>query len=156
TAPRRSATSRRATRRARSTSARATAGTRTASWRPCPRSTRCSSSRARTPMTRIVGEAALAKFRRTVLTGAYGLDLLRRHGGRVLAQLPVGVGKSRWMDSITLEALQSGAYDLAVVLAPTRQLIAERGPLRDGSHGLKVVTLRRRPAEHCGPERDAA
>ena len=99
------------------------------------------------------GEAALAEFRGG-LTGRHGLDLLRQHGGRVLIQLPVGVGKSRWMDAITREAAEGDDYDLVVVLCPTRRLIEEREPLRDRSHGLKVINLRPRPARRCGRRRD--
>ena len=45
----------------------------------------------------ISGEVALAEFRAR-LTGRYGLELLQQHGAHVLVQLPVGVGKSRWLD----------------------------------------------------------
>jgi hypothetical protein len=105
-------------------------------------------------MTTISGDGALAKFREG-LTGRSGLDLVRRHGGRVLVQLPVGVGKSWWIDAITREAAAGGDYDLVVVLCPTRQLIDERQPLRDPPGGVKVVNLRPRPARECGPGRDA-
>jgi hypothetical protein len=98
------------------------------------------------------GDAALAEFRQE-LTGRRGLDLVRDHDGRVLIQLPVGVGKSFWLDAITLEAI--GDYDLVVVFCPTRQLIEERGPLRDPPSGAKVINLRPRPARRCGPDRDA-
>jgi hypothetical protein len=102
----------------------------------------------------ISGEAALAEFRGG-LTGRRGLELVREAGGRLLVQLPVGVGKSVLLDAMTLEAADSGAYDLVVVLCPTRRLIRERSPLRDRRHGLRVVNLRPRPARRCGPERDA-
>jgi hypothetical protein len=105
-------------------------------------------------MTSVSGEAALANFRQK-LTGRFGLDLLRDHGGQVLIQLPVGVGKSQWMDEITREAVEGGDYDLVVVFCPTRQLLEERGPLRRPPGGAKVVNLRPRPARRCGRERDA-
>jgi hypothetical protein len=101
----------------------------------------------------ISGDTALAEFRGG-LTGRRGLDLLGLYGGRVSIQLPVGVGKSVWIDAITLAAAKSGDYDLVVVLCPTRQLIEERAPLRDDSHGLRVVNLRPRPAHLCGKQRD--
>jgi hypothetical protein len=104
-------------------------------------------------MPLVEGEAALAAFR-AGLTGRYGLDLLREHGGKVLVQWPVGVGKSVFLDAVTEEAVKGGHYDLVVVLAPTRRLIAERRPRRRPPQGARVVTLRPRPAHHCGPGRD--
>ena len=105
-------------------------------------------------MRTISGDNALRDFR-DGLTGRYGLDLLRRHNGSLLVQLPVGVGKSRWLDAITLEALQSRQFDLVVVLCPTRRLIEERGPLLRPPAGVRVVNLRPRLAKRCGPQRDA-
>jgi hypothetical protein len=102
----------------------------------------------------ISGDGALAEFRAR-LTGRYGLDLVRQHGGGVLVQHQVGVGKSFWLDAITVEAVQGGDYDLAVVLCPTRQLIRERGPVRKPPRGVRVINLRPRPARRCGRERDA-
>jgi hypothetical protein len=104
--------------------------------------------------TAIRGEAALADFRAR-LTGRYGLELVRQHGGRAEVQLPVGVGKSRWMDAITFEAATKNVYDLVVVLAPTRQLVEERAPLRSPPVGLKVINIRPRPARRCGRRRNA-
>jgi hypothetical protein len=104
-------------------------------------------------MKLIFGDEALADFRRG-LTGAYALELLRDNGGRVHVQLPVGVGKSRWLDAVTVEAVESGTYDLAVVLCPTRRVIEERAPLRNPPVGLRVVNLRPRPVQRCGPERN--
>jgi DNA-binding XRE family transcriptional regulator len=102
----------------------------------------------------LVGEAALAEFR-SRLTGKYGLELLDLHGGRVLTRLPVGVGKSAFLDLIVAEAVLGGVYDLVVVLAPTRRLIRERLALTDPPAGVRVVELRSRPSESCGPERNA-
>jgi hypothetical protein len=104
-------------------------------------------------MSLVSGDAQLAKFREQ-LTGRFGLELIQAHAGRVLIQLPVGVGKSHWMDAITRVAVD-GFYDLVVVFCPTRQLIGERGPLRQPPSGTKVVNLRPRPANRCGRERDA-
>jgi hypothetical protein len=105
-------------------------------------------------MILISGAEALRGFRQW-LTGRYGLDLLQECGGRVLVQLPVGVGKSRWIDAITVEAVESRAYDLVVVLCPTRRLIEERAPLRNPPAGIKVVNIRPRPFTRCGKKRDA-
>ena len=52
-------------------------------------------------MVRVSGDSALSEFRER-LTGRYGLDLVRQYGGAVLVQHPVGVGKSVWLDAITL------------------------------------------------------
>jgi hypothetical protein len=105
-------------------------------------------------MTSVKGEAELERFR-AGLTGRHALDLLRASGGRLLVQLPVGVGKSRWLDGVTVEAGAAGGYDLVVVLCPTRGLIAERAPRRDPPPGVKVVVLRPRPSRRCGEARDA-
>jgi hypothetical protein len=105
-------------------------------------------------MKLISGDEALQDFRQ-LLTGRYGLDLLQECEGRVLVQLPVGVGKSRWIDAITVEAVERSAYDLVVVLCPTRRLIEERGPLRNPPPGVKVVNIRPRPSRRCGRKRDA-
>lgn len=106
-------------------------------------------------MPLISGDVALSEFR-AGLTGRRGLELVQDHGGCVLGQLPVGVGKSVWLDAITTEAATSGEYDLVVVLCPTRRLIEERHPLRHPPSGIRVVNLRPRPAERCGRKRDAA
>jgi hypothetical protein len=99
-------------------------------------------------MTEVRGDEALDRFRKT-LTGRYGLERLDEHGGRLLINLPVGVGKSLWLDEIVAEALRSRAYDLVVVLCPTLRLIAERR-----RPPFVSVTLKRRPARMCGPDRD--
>lgn len=104
-------------------------------------------------MVTIDSEAALERFR-TTLTGRYGITLVRQSGGAVLIQLPVGVGKSRWMDAITRSAVEDGDYELVAVLCPTRQIIEERKPLSNPPSGIQVVNLRPRPAELCGPRRD--
>jgi hypothetical protein len=100
------------------------------------------------------GDVALGEFRDR-LTGRYGLELLRRHRGRVLVQLVVGVGKSIWMDAVTRAAVEGGDYDLVAVLCPTRLLLEEREPLHHPPDGVRVVNLRPRPTDLCGPGRDA-
>jgi hypothetical protein len=104
--------------------------------------------------TAIRNESALADFRAR-LTGRYGLELAQQHGGRALIQLPVGVGKSMWIDAITIEAATGDIYDLVIVLSPTRQLLEERAPLRNPPAGLKVINIRPRPALRCGRRRNA-
>src|SRR5438132_500988 len=95
----------------------------TATWPPCQAWQPCSSSRGSTRLMLISGDEQLAAFRAT-LDGRLGLDLVRR-GGRVLVQLPVGVGKSRWLLRIILAAIESAAYALVVVLCPTRRVLDE-------------------------------
>jgi hypothetical protein len=96
-------------------------------------------------MVTISGDHVLSEFRAR-LTGRYGLELLQEFGGCLLVRLPVGVGKSVWIDAITVEAAGGGDYDLVVVLCPTRQLIHEREPLWNPPPGVKVINLRPRPA----------
>jgi hypothetical protein len=105
-------------------------------------------------MTTIIrGEPALSDFR-AKLTGDYGLELLSLAAGRLLALLPVGVGKSWWFDAITRAAL--AAYHLVVILCATRMLIEERDPLVRPPDGIKVINLRPRPYKRCGAKRDEA
>jgi hypothetical protein len=103
--------------------------------------------------TVICGEEALASFRRG-LTGSRGLKLLQESNGRLLAQIPVGVGKSYWMDLITEEA--RGQYGVVIVSCPTRRLINERPFIIRPPADRKVVNLRPRPSRSCGAKRDAA
>jgi hypothetical protein len=103
--------------------------------------------------TIVRGEGGLADFRRA-LTGPRGLELLRESNGRLLIQLMVGGGKSRWMDEITEEATAHGG--VVIVFCPTRRLINERRFIISPPPGIRVVNLRPRPSRSCGPERDAA
>src|SRR3954467_9282423 len=82
------------------------------------------------------------------------LELLRRHGGRLLVSLPVGVGKSTNLDAVVEEAVRSDAYDVVVVLCPTWRIIHERRWVRQQPPGVDVRLLRPRPRKRCGPERD--
>ena len=102
-----------------------------------------------------VGEDELEAFRREHLTGRRTLDRLAEAGGKMMDRLAVGVGKSRCLDDTTVEALRGGDYDLVLVLAPTRRPLRERRPLLHPPPGVRVVELRPRPADRCGPERDA-
>jgi hypothetical protein len=99
----------------------------------------------------IRGEQALAEFRRG-LTGRRGLELLAQSNGRLLVQLPVGIGKSWWRDKITRAALEK--YELVMIFCPTRRLIKECRPLIKPPRQLKTVILRPRPSKRCGPARD--
>jgi len=68
---------------------------------------------------RVSGNEALAEFRQS-LTGNYALRLLEGANGRLLIQLPVGVGKSRWLFEIVkyLCLFAMGIFDLLIVLSP--------------------------------------
>lgn len=95
----------------------------------------------------VQGEQALAEFRRR-LTGPLALDMLREGGGRVLARLPVGAGKTRWLREIAAHALRESAADLVVVLAPRWDLLRE---IHSGlPPGLSPLLLRPRPRKRCG------
>ena len=82
------------------------------------------------------------------------LGLLRAHGGRLLVNWPVGVGKSRSIDDVLEAAVQEGVYDLLVVLSPTWQLIEERRWVVEPPKDVRVVVLRPRPSKRCGRHRD--
>jgi hypothetical protein len=101
-----------------------------------------------TPGTVLVaGDEALATFREG-LTGGRGLELLSEARGRLLVQLPVGVGKSRFLAELAAAALDGGGHDLAVILAPLRAILDEtvgRLPAR-----LSPLVLRPRPRRRCG------
>jgi hypothetical protein len=102
----------------------------------------------------ICGEEALAGFRAT-WTGGRILDLLAELGGRMRVDWTVGVGKSHNLDQVIATAIEQQRYDLVVALLPTRQVIAERAWIISPPSGVRVVNLRPRPRERCGPVRDA-
>ncbi len=101
----------------------------------------------------IRGDASLADFRAT-WTGERVLELLSRHNGRMRIDWAVGVGKSHNIDQVIATAIESNRYDLAIMLAPTRQVIEERAWARSPPPGIQVVNLRPRPSQQCGPNRD--
>jgi hypothetical protein len=99
------------------------------------------------PGPAIAGEEALAAFRQG-LTGAHALNLLVQAKGRLLLQLPVGVGKTHWLAAIAAHALQNpGDHDLVIILVPRWDILrelAQRLP-------EPPVILRPRPRRRCGP-----
>ncbi len=103
-------------------------------------------------MTLTQPTSSLPKLRKH-LTGRLGLRLVRLPF-RVLVQLPIGVGKSVWMDKITVDALERREYDGVIVLLPTRKLIDERAPLHNPPDGIHVVNIRPRPRRRCGTTRN--
>ncbi len=97
--------------------------------------------------TVIAGDEALAAFRQG-LTGPQALSLLDRAGGRLLVQLPVGVGKTTWIIAIIRHALDAGLADLVVVLVQRWDILHEiRKRL---STKPRPVILTPRPSKRCG------
>jgi hypothetical protein len=95
----------------------------------------------------VVGEEALAEFRQG-LTGPRAFTLLQEAAGRLLVQLPVGVGKTRWMREIIAHALSTGLADLVIVLVPRWDILKE---IRDQlPRSLRPVILAPRPRRRCG------
>lgn len=95
--------------------------------------------------TTIRGPEDLAAFR-LGLTGECGLELLRQAAGRLLIQLPVGVGKSIWLRRIVEAALE--VFSLVIVLAPRWDILDEfiAGMPKD----IPTLVLRPRPRRRCG------
>jgi hypothetical protein len=96
---------------------------------------------------RIAGEQALASFRQG-LSGPRCLEQLKEAKGRLLIQLPVGVGKSTLLRQTVEEAVQRGTHDLVVVLVPLRAILDELVINLPGH--LAPVVLRPRPRKKCG------
>jgi predicted Zn-ribbon and HTH transcriptional regulator len=80
------------------------------------------------------------------------LNLIAESGGKLLITWPIGVGKSRNIDDLVEAALQSGRYDLVVVLLPTRKTLNERRWVVHPPVSVCVVNLRPRPKESCGED----
>jgi hypothetical protein len=96
----------------------------------------------------VVGEEALAEFRQG-LTGPYAFDLLDQALGRLLAQLVVGVGKSRWLvEIIKYNMGPDRRYDLIVALFPRWDILKEVEVQLPAD--LERVVLRPRPRRQCG------
>jgi hypothetical protein len=101
------------------------------------------------PATLYSGDEALAKFRQS-LTGPYAFDLLATSGGRLLIQLPVGIGKSEWMIRIIDHALNTACeHDLVVVLVPRWDVLNELKARLPAT--VTPVVLQPRPRKRCGP-----
>tara|TARA_R110002072_G_scaffold302603_1_gene486686 strand:+ start:147710 stop:149530 length:1821 start_codon:yes stop_codon:yes gene_type:complete len=97
--------------------------------------------------TLVSGDEALANFRRG-LTGRYAHELLLEADGRLLIQLPVGVGKTEWLVKIIQHVVETRHFDLVIVLFPRRDIINEftaRLP-----ECVDRVVLRPRPKDRCG------
>jgi hypothetical protein len=102
----------------------------------------------------VVGIDDLAGFRR-YWTGRRVLDLIARHGGKILINWPIGVGKSHNLDDLVEAAHRSGRYDLIVVLVPTRRVLDERRWVRHPpALRVSIVNLRPRSQHNCGEDVD--
>jgi hypothetical protein len=95
----------------------------------------------------IAGDEALAEFRQG-LTGPAALATLEQAGGRLLVQLPPGIGKTRWMERVILHVPPAGAFDLVVVLVPRWDILGEL--LDRLPPDVRRVVLRPRPRKRCG------
>jgi hypothetical protein len=95
----------------------------------------------------VAGDAALAEFRQA-LTGPAALKYLADAGGRLLVNLPVGVGKTEWMKETIAYALASETHDLVIVLVPRWDVLNEL--LRRLPPDPKPYILRPRPRQRCG------
>lgn len=96
----------------------------------------------------IAGDEALANFRQG-LSAARAVELLRQAGGRLLAQLAVGVGKTEWLIRIIAHVLAASTeYDLVIVLSPRWDILTEI--LSRLPPGLNPTILRPRPKVDCG------
>jgi hypothetical protein len=84
------------------------------------------------------------------LSGESILSLLTSHGGGILVDVAVGVGKSTSVDSTTEQAVRSGKYDLVIVLCPTRRVLKERRFVKRPPSDVDVRVLRPRPKSRCG------
>jgi hypothetical protein len=98
----------------------------------------------------LIDEHGLGAFR-AAWSGTRLLQLLREHGGRLLVTWPIGVGKSTAQDALIEVAVREGAFDLVVSLVPTRRVLEERRWIREPPADRRVVNLRPRPRQQCGP-----
>jgi hypothetical protein len=97
--------------------------------------------------TLVAGDEALAVFRQG-LTGAHALHLLHQAQGRLLVQLPVGVGKTAWLIDIITHALATALHDLVIALVPRWDVLNEL--LQRLPANLPPAVLRPRPRKRCG------
>jgi hypothetical protein len=97
--------------------------------------------------TLVAGDEALAVFRQG-LTGAHALHLLHQAQGRLLVQLPVGVGKTAWLIAIITHALATALHDLVITLVPRWDVLNEL--LQRLPANLPPAVLRPRPRKRCG------
>ncbi|HBC3482979.1 hypothetical protein NI392_06570 [Vibrio alginolyticus] len=104
-------------------------------------------------LNQISSAMALAGFRKEN-NGLYVLSLLKKHP-HLLINWAVGVGKSTNMDQVIEYGIESGQYDLIIVLAPTRAIINERDYIQFPPENIKITNLRPRPKELCGKQRNA-
>jgi hypothetical protein len=95
----------------------------------------------------IAGPDALADFRRG-LTGDFAFELLRQAAGRLLVQLPVGVGKTKWLIEIIGHALANRLHDVVVVLVPRWDILREI--LTQLPVSIRKTVLHPRPRKRCG------
>jgi hypothetical protein len=98
----------------------------------------------------ILGQAALFAFR-SHWTAKRILQLNQKNP-QMLINWGVGVGKSHNIDRVITHAIESGKFDLVIVLPPTRAIIDEREWIRNPPSQYRVINLRPRPIELCDPK----
>ncbi|MCU0293350.1 MAG: helix-turn-helix domain-containing protein [Thermoanaerobaculaceae bacterium] len=106
---------------------------------------------------RVRNEADLATFRSTVLTEETANAVLQASGGRVLNNLPLGVGKSLWARTLIEGHLRNPRVDLIVCLAAQWRVLEEQPLVREVQRlGLRarrehdVAVLHGRLPARCG------
>jgi hypothetical protein len=82
-------------------------------------------------------------------SGSKIMDLLQEHGGRLLIEWQIGVGKSFNIDDTISQAIHNSIYDLIIVLAPTRRIINERRWVSSPPSDVAVKNLLPRPSKLC-------
>jgi len=92
----------------------------------------------------------LKRFRK-YWSGKRLLKLLKNNAGRLAVNWEIGVGKSHSFDDVIEAGLKKDLYDLVVCLEPTRLLIDERRWIKNPPAGIKIINLRPRPKQNCGP-----
>ncbi len=102
----------------------------------------------------ISGASALADFR-AENNGLHVLSLLKENPHQLI-DWAVGVGKSTNMDQVIKYGIETGQYDLIIVLAPARDIINERDYIQSPPKNIKITNLRPRPKSLCGKQRDLA
>jgi hypothetical protein len=101
----------------------------------------------------------LRKFRAQYLSPQTALPTIANTPGALLYPLPVGAGKSYFVDELTTDfadQLEEGRwpFDSIILTAPTHKILAERRVLKDVRYSSIAVLLSGRPRAACGEEKN--
>ncbi len=98
----------------------------------------------------VSGWGGLTRFR-TKWSAPAVLELVPQHGGRLLINWEVGVGKSYNIDEI-IDVVLAGEsdYDLLIALFPTNAIIDERRGVKTPLPDSKIIRLKSRQEADCG------